>query len=982
MENDLLNISLRQGKQFNKYQSKKYFKEGFVSYDGNNNLLKQEQIVRPVEDGYVPVINKMNELNKNLSTGYDAGMIQLEKMKIRYNLLLDKYKQIHKTINTNATNGINRVSSNNPYLNKLVKFTTGELAYVTNQGVLKPIASDILDSLSISKTSVNINMPWNSSYNIEGTVIPSNPSLISGTPMKKGQHVGNEGQNVYVSSLLSNDIAPSYFGCYKTIDNMEYIGNKPPSSKVEIVNGNFDQPTLTNDSYKYINNNSTVSGWGVTASMLNNSKAWGYPLPYPKGNQCISIQKTNNVRQNISLSANVSYTLSFYSCGRDCCKMPNSGNPLSIDLYDQNMTLVKHIYDVTPEIKKWQYYSVVFDVPTDARYRLYISGKTTDADRSSAIQGINIEANSTSGGEYSFEECQELAKNNGYKYFAVQDINSISNKGYCAVSNSEPAITQYGEGFKTYDYVLWSSNTSGKNVNSCYISDYGTINLVDINGNIIWKSSEGVSSCVNGGRINMDSLVATYGANCNGQKDKYNKGSTYTITKGNVTDTVKKTLKDANTMSKLPLTISNDVLGDVAKGCRKSWDTLYQCGTEWKSARIDSAEGQTYIFDCSKESNMCKFVLKLLTNGNMVLTNDLQEQTIWETKTTGFQKNTNDEWKSVNGKYGRNYMKTNENLFVNEWIGSDDGKLKLILESDGNLVLYTSEVGSGCSKINNIMYGSTNNNAVYNIGETGYPQNMGILAFVDADSNLKQYPDSMIGFTDNYQTILGKDILGNELTTSIAKTQSDCQTACNNNNNCGAFVYQSSSQTCWLKNKSVDLYSQSQTNNKNTVLGIRNVSMKGGKCGNKTTNINTVDYENYLKGSDMTPDTMCENRIISEKDRLAFENVKSELLNLGKDIVAKMEEIENSNETVMNKFNKKSNQFDKDYSKYIQLNEKIQKEMDLDNTGIEGMQNRLNSNLNGMLSDSDIRLLQENYSYMLWSILAIGILTIAVNTSN
>ena len=59
----------------------------------------------------------------------------------------------------------------------------------------------------------------------------------------------------------------------------------------------------------------------------------------------------------------------------------------------------------------------------------------------------------------------------------------------------------------------------------------------------------------------------------------------------------------------------------------------------------------------------------------------------------------------------------------------------------------------------------------------------------------------------------------------------------------------------------------------------------------------------------------------------------------------------------------------------------------------EGMQNNVRTidpssnsdkfltmnDINSMLSDTDIRVLQENYSYIFWSILAVGLLTITVN---
>jgi hypothetical protein len=43
------------------------------------------------------------------------------------------------------------------------------------------------------------------------------------------------------------------------------------------------------------------------------------------------------------------------------------------------------------------------------------------------------------------------------------------------------------------------------------------------------------------------------------------------------------------------------------------------------------------------------------------------------------------------------------------------------------------------------------------------------------------------------------------------------------------------------------------------------------------------------------------------------------------------------------------------------------------------MENININDINSMLSDTDIKLLQENYSYIYWSILAIGLLTVTIN---
>ena len=93
-----------------------------------------------------------------------------------------------------------------------------------------------------------------------------------------------------------------------------------------------------------------------------------------------------------------------------------------------------------------------------------------------------------------------------------------------------------------------------------------------------------------------------------------------------------------------------------------------------------------------------------------------------------------------------------------------------------------------------------------------------------------------------------------------------------------------------------------------------------------------------------------------------------------------MESLYNQDNTIFAKLNKNDEQFKKDLENYKLTNLKIKKELNLQSNNIEGMQNLNINDLNGMLSDSDLRVLQENYSYIMWSILAVGILTVTINT--
>ena len=119
--------------------------------------------------------------------------------------------------------------------------------------------------------------------------------------------------------------------------------------------------------------------------------------------------------------------------------------------------------------------------------------------------------------------------------------------------------------------------------------------------------------------------------------------------------------------------------------------------------------------------------------------------------------------------------------------------------------------------------------------------------------------------------------------------------------------------------------------------------------------------------------------LIQKGDRIQFDNIKSQLFILGQDIASRMERLYNQDNKIYEKLNMNSVQFNKDLEKYKNINIKIKQELDLqsNNNNIEGMHNM--NDINGMLSDTDLIVLQANYKYIMWSILAVGLLTITIN---
>ena len=185
-------------------------------------------------------------------------------------------------------------------------------------------------------------------------------------------------------------------------------------SAASLQNGNFTQPQIANNSYQYISSNSTVPGWNFYAVLINNSAAWGYPMPYPSGSQAACIQATQVFGQYIQLSSGT-YTLTFYACGRPGYLGANTINVYCVPA-GQN---ANSVYTFTPPTNTWQKYTTTINIQNSGNYALGFNGISTTGDKSAAIQGIQINiSGGGSSGSYTYDQCKELAIDSGYQYFA------------------------------------------------------------------------------------------------------------------------------------------------------------------------------------------------------------------------------------------------------------------------------------------------------------------------------------------------------------------------------------------------------------------------------------------------------------------------------------------------------------------------------------------------------------------------------------
>jgi len=998
MSNDLLKKSLMQGKQFNNYQTKitkpinknraitkQAITEGFVSSE-------QEIMLRPEEEGYSSVIRKQQGTNL-IDQSIQTDINELQQLQSKYSDLIQQYTSIQKSIDQTSLSSISRVSPSNPYLGKLINFQDGTICYVTNQGVAKPITSwDVYlqmfgaNGIYPGIPVVAVSMPWQSDYQ-PGVIIPTTPTLITGAPIQLGQGIGNEGSNVFVNTLLKNPRS-DYIGCYN---------NKPPATNVNVVpvmgSTNEVNGFIAMASSVYQNNNGFTGPW---CAFDNNINTWwhsntdgGYDYDGNtgkyKGRTNINIIDSNGQQLNVAgeylqiALPNISIAVTKYSIqGRQgCCGQPNGRDPNTWYILG-NANGNWYAIDYQTNIK-FDWKLKTFDILNPQVYGSYLILTTIAGDEKapagsrSCVQiatfnlfsDVNSQATSNnramtavpeSIGFTSFDNCQHYAVDNGYQYFGMQDYKT-DGTATCLVSNDITRTQMYGDSSKQTTIVpMWSTNTAGSNATGATLGSTGILSL----SNNVWKS---------------------------GDKDPANCGIQYSLTE--------KSDAPGNDLSHY-----TNVTLDYCKSECTSNKQCYGVGMNtannnecWLKSQFQKISGNNnsralYKKVQSTTSN-CKFILILQDDGNMCIyqgtVDNIIPPALWCTMSNGKQLQPNSDWEASKSSFGRHYMIEGETLSVNQWIGSPNGLMKLIMQPDGNLILYTSETKSGCINSNNKTYGGPGVNAVYKLSSVGNTASLGKVGYIDGDSTLKEYPDLMLELSNNYQIYQNSDSGGNDIGIGFETTdQNGCQTACNNNADCAAYVYVGPSSSCFLKNRSAYPKGQKQPYN-GAVLGVRNPQLKGSTtCSNKITGIDTVQYDAYLKGTSMSPDTQCNQSIVSQSDIIKFDNIKSKLVTLGQDIASKMENLYNQDNKIYEKLNMNSDKFKKELDKYKNINIQIRNELELQsNNSIEGMENlkkfKNMNDINGMLTDSDLIVLQGNYSYIMWSILAIGALTVTIN---
>tara|TARA_B110000008_G_scaffold261123_1_gene282267 strand:+ start:21 stop:833 length:813 start_codon:yes stop_codon:yes gene_type:complete len=258
------------------------------------------------------------------------------------------------------------------------------------------------------------------------------------------------------------------------------------------------------------------------------------------------------------------------------------------------------------------------------------------------------------------------------------------------------------------------------------------------------------------------------------------------------------------------------------------------------------------------------------------------------------------------------------------------------------------------------MGGTTNSNAVYS---QKLPENADLrkVGYINENGVISEYPKSMIKRGNTYTMIAGQDSPGNDVGGKSDTDVEACKKICNNDENCAGFAFNKSSKKCWTKNSKMYPENKALIPNNDVDLYVRNPSLdNNASCSNKIVGINTDQFKSFKNtGKEMSMDSLCG---LAGETKTLKENVKDErtkIMSLSEKIVNKMEsltkdksQMDNLQPDVQNKLLKSIN----NYKRAVK--------------NIKGGEKR-NETIDGQVDNSDLLLINRNFNYVMWSIVAI-----------
>ena len=384
----------------------------------------------------------------------------------------------------------------------------------------------------------------------------------------------------------------------------------------------------------------------------------------------------------------------------------------------------------------------------------------------------------TGGAAWSFDSCKLAAVEAGYRFFGISSDKCYTGNNVDDSSNiSEP-----------YDKitVLWSSDSKvvipfePTNVslptitvnNKAYMTKYGTLEIANNSGDVLFSTNKKSRRAKYDGGINMVKNASYGNQRC-----------------GVTTKALSNKLRDrlptssTETMYEMDIGLTDEFLEiDPSKPrpglpeCNDRFTLKYNCGSRRRYVNLPDAYGQTLMLQCKEDGGKHNvfllpergipriFVMKISDTDRtdyLKFSRRNVYEYVWRmpmsTRLRSQRKDVNQSWIDGN-KYSRDFLIMGDSLGPGEWISRKDGKLRLIMTKSGNLELQTSYKTTGCEPLRRKIGADTqdgvtlfgiddSHTAVYELDFIAKPSRsaLGKIAYIDDNNNAHEYVGNMLG---------------------------------------------------------------------------------------------------------------------------------------------------------------------------------------------------------------------------------------------
>jgi hypothetical protein len=238
--------------------------------------------------------------------------------------------------------------------------------------------------------------------------------------------------------------------------------------------------------------------------------------------------------------------------------------------------------------------------------------------------------------------------------------------------------------------------------------------------------------------------------------------------------------------------------------------------------------------------------------------------------------------------------------------------------------------------------------------------------YIDEDSNVHKYSNNNTQYTNTYATSSNTGNLTEISNASFGNaTVESCQAACNNISDCVAINF--SDGECVPLSSISEGFSNLEGYTNNNQVYTKNKVPYNAPVGlpNNIVNTDSVTFNKYLNGGAFAPAYGLKQAVAPQQSQV---NILQKKLNV---LTGGLSNITNDFALGTNKLNYQAKQNVKGLKKYLSDLKKTDREIE----------NITNSSIENILTNSDIVVLQKNYNYLFWSILAIATILVAINVA-